>query len=165
MGILLTVNFLSAFAVSSAYYEGNPLLISPGEEKTVDVVLQNMAGSEEIVVAAKIVEGENIARVVGFEDSYSVPVGERRKVSLKIDIPEEFRIGDETDVILSFSTVSDSESGTFGFGSGIESVIPVKIIASSGVEEKQVWLPFIIVLAVIALVLIIFFIIKKVRKG
>ena len=63
MMIILFVNGVFAFAVSSAYWEDNPLKIMPGETQNIKIVLQNMAGTENITLKGKISEGADIAKI------------------------------------------------------------------------------------------------------
>jgi uncharacterized membrane protein len=136
MIIFLSANML-AFAVSSQYWEENPLTMSPGESKEIKIVLQNMAGSENITTKGSISEGSEIAKIINAEDAYSVPAGQKIQINIKVDIPEDAKITDQYNIKLTFTALVEQESGAFSFGSSVKRQIPVNIIEKVQIEEES----------------------------
>ena len=68
MGVLFiliagTLQNANAFGVSSPYWQGNPVIMYPGETKIVNLNLQNNIGEDDVFVKVSILEGQDIARV------------------------------------------------------------------------------------------------------
>ncbi|MFA5952962.1 MAG: hypothetical protein WC812_00015 [Candidatus Pacearchaeota archaeon] len=159
------ISAVSAFAVSSKYWEENPLTISPGETIETYLVLQNLAGESDLTVEATITEGNEFASLIGDSNIFIVPLGQKIEVPFSVSIPEDAVIGDSKNIIFSFRTLSNPESGEFGFGSGVEREIPLLIIT----EQKSTspfswWVYLVIVLAGILLIFGIIELFKKEKK-
>lgn len=154
--ILLSSNVL-AFAVSSKYWEENPLEMMPGETKDLFVTLQNMAGTETIEAEATIISEDNVAKITDVNKIYTVNAGEKTNVNLQVQIPKE-AIKTNYKVLLSFKTKTTSEEA-FGFGSAVEKEIPVVVKQPPREEklEKTNYLLYgiIIVLVIILLIVLI----------
>ncbi len=164
---MITANFISAFAVSSEFWEQNPLKMYPGEEREITIDLQNMAGTENIESIGVISEGNEIAEIQGKE--FLVPVGERIPITLEVDIPKEAVVGEKYTIKLLFNTKPEQEGGNIGFASSIEKVIPVTVIgkvvepqAEEAKEKSNVIIGLII--GVIALAVIITILIARKKK-
>ena len=79
----------TAFGATCPYWSENPLTISPGEEKEISCILQNMLGGKDIKLKAEITSGLEIATLTDSNTEYIVPFGrEDIKVNLKVKIPE-----------------------------------------------------------------------------
>ena len=78
-----------AFAVSSQYYDTNPLYMQPGETVETFFTLQNLAGDRNVTIMARITYGEKIITLLDESDIYNVPLGEKKKVNFKITIPSD----------------------------------------------------------------------------
>ena len=93
--IILSISFISAFGVSSSYWKGNPLLIAPGDTKTISLRLQNMVeDGEDITVRAILTDGFEIASTE--EKDYLVRAGTKdTEVPIKISIPSDMPLGTE----------------------------------------------------------------------
>ena len=88
VGMLILISgSVSAFAVSSAYWKENPIIIYPGETKDIQVILQNMAGTGDISAKGAIFSGFEIAHITDAEDVYLVPLGGKTPVNIQISIP------------------------------------------------------------------------------
>ena len=164
---ILSIPNVLAFAVSTAYWEGSPLKIMAGETKDIQVVLQNMAGGEDITVKAKISEGEDIARIIDASDIYKIPLGTKKEVNIQIKVPKDYKIGDIDAIKLSFTTLTTGAGGGFGFGSSIDKTIPVLIVNQKG-ETKEpinIWLVVLFLVILILIIGIIIVIIKKKNKS
>ncbi len=130
--IIYFINFVSAFGVTSPYWDVNPLVLSPGDKTNVQMELQNMVGETNMTVDGKIVSGSEIATITDEDTKYFVPFGRKDvKVNIEISIPENATIGSNYSVGASFTTINTQETGSFGLGSSIEKYFPVYI------REKQ----------------------------
>jgi hypothetical protein len=176
IGILIISNVL-AFAVSSRYWEENPLKITPGETQKAFLVLQNMAGAETIHAKVNLIEGLGIVTLDNPDMIYEIPVGQTVNVNYTVTIPENSVTGQTIspisaggiyNIIFDITTVNLQGAGTFGLGTGMQKVIPVLITIP--IIEKEInlapWLYYLIIglLAVIIAVVIIL-IIRKRRKN
>lgn len=169
--IFLLSSYVSAFGIGSAYHKDHPLELSPGQTTDITFNLQNMAGSESISAKATIEKGSEIMSLVEASDIYVVPIGGSIDVTARVTIPSSAKAGDVYPVAISFTTVTKSESGAFGFGSSVGRTFDV-IVASpkeeaSLSEEKPSisWSTYIIagivVVILIAVILVIWFILKR----
>ena len=161
--ILFSGSVLS-FAVSSAYWKEFPLIISPEETQDISVTLQNMAGADDINLRAAISEiSEITAEITDSSDIYLVPAGGKTKVNIKVSIPKEIEAG-RYDLVLSFSTVTTSEKGEFGFGSSIEHTLPVEVIGKKSIWDLDSITSSPIYLLIGILIIIILIVMIKKRK-
>ncbi len=161
LSIMLLSAYISAFGIGSAYYEDSPLRISPGETKEIIFNLQNMPGPEDITVKPIISQGSEIIKISS-EDIF-VPVGGSIDIKANVSIPNNAKIGDIYPVTISFTTVTKSESGTFGFGSSIGRNFNVIVEEETAIaESKKTWAY--LTAGIILISIIISLIIKK-RKN
>ena len=162
--MLFFISFGSAFSVSAPYMENKELILPLGEEtKTLEFVLQNSGGTENINVRARILEGSEIINITDASNIYTVIPGDKVPVHLKIIIPKEAQIGDLYQVRIGLSTETKSKSGTFGFGTEIEQRFNVTIGEKIQAEGKETNKSLLYI--ILGLILVIsFFIIKKRRK-
>ena len=130
---ILLISFASAFAVSSRYWEENPLLANPGETVEFFVVLQNIAGEGgDVEVEGLFSKGGDITKFTSESNIYSVPFGEKVNVNMSVTIPEDVILNETIEIIVAFKIISSGDGEQFGLGSSIEREIPVKVII-----EKQ----------------------------
>lgn len=165
--ILFFSNYVCAFAVSSAYGDWNPLEISPGQTKTFDVILQN-SGSDELGLKGGIAEGSEIAEITNPSEVYLIPKGEKKKITIRVSIPSDAKIGDSHNIKLLFSTVKSAEGGGLGFGSSIEQTVSANVIKKPlspeelAAKEKAIpGIAFLISLIFIVIIIVIVIIIRK----
>jgi len=171
MGMIMTliffISFTSAFSVSAPYMENKELVLPLGENiKSLEFVLQNSGAPENINVRARILEGSEIINITDASNIYTVIPGDKVPVHFEINVPEESQIGDAYLIRLGFSTEKESQSGAFGFGTEIEQKFNVTIgekIQPPAGETSNNSL-YIILGLVLAIILIIFFIKKKIKK-
>lgn len=166
--LVLLIGSISAFAVSSKYWEEYPLQISPGETKDVKIVLQNMAGQpNNVTVKGVITKGSEIAKLIDEDKIYSVPFGQKTELILRVSIPTEMPIGSNVDnIVLSFTTMIKDETGTFGFSNSVEKIIPVKIIEQPKIvtkPEREIN-PWTYLIGIIILIILIIIIIRITKK-
>ena len=156
--LVLSLSLVSSFAISSKYWEDNPLLASPGESVEFFIVLQNMAGEGgNITVEGSITEGANIAKFKDKLPTYTVPFGEKLSVYLTAEVPKEANNGEILDIVVSFRTISHDDTQALGLGSSIERTIPIKVVT----EEKSFMWVWILVIATVALIIFILILKKK----
>ncbi len=177
IGILIALTFLlssyvSAFGIGSAYHQDHPLALSPGETTDITFNLQNMAGSESISAKATIEKGSEIMSLVEANDIYVVPVGGSIDVTARVTIPSNAAVGDVYPIAISFTTITKSESGTFGFGSSVSRsfdviVAPKEEAKLSEEKPSTSWSTYltvgIAVIILVAVILVIWFILKRKR--
>jgi len=164
VGAFLLINNVSGFAVSSQYWKEKPVMLYPGTTTEIYVVLQNMAGEEDITVTGTIIEGSEIATLSDSSNLYTVPIGARVNINITFDVPEDTEIPSNYSIILSF-VASTGESGTFGIGSSVQKVIPVLIVKEPRKQielESSPWLY--IILALIVILVAVITIVQKRKK-
>jgi len=164
---LFLIGNISGFAVSSQYWKEAPVILYPGTTTEIYVVLQNMAGEEDITVTGVIIEGSEIATLSDPSNIYTVPVGTRKNVNIRFDVPEDTEIPSNYSIILSFVAGPAGETETLGLGSGIQKTIPVFIVKEPRKPidlKSSPWLYIILVLIVILIVVITIVLKKKKKK-
>ena len=126
---------VSAFGISSSYWNGNPLMVKPGETK--DVVLTLVPSKDQISidgVSASLVEGGEIAQIIsGNEYSVSPDTG-NTPITIRVTIPSYDPLGKEYKVKLSLVSSSAEGTGTVQLGIGYDVDFPVVV----GEEEEKV---------------------------
>ena len=126
---LLSLSIVSAFGVSTPYWEENPLKLAPGESMIVELKLQNMVGNEDVKLRAEITDGGGIANLVNPNPVYLIPTGrDDVVVKVKIDVPEDYTKGGKRDIRLSFKQVSEKSEGMVAVSGGATSRITVFIV-------------------------------------
>ncbi|MFH1290292.1 MAG: NEW3 domain-containing protein [Nanoarchaeota archaeon] len=174
MGILIVATILlssytSAFAVSSAYWEENPLILGAGETRDIELTLQNLASSEDVHVKATISAGSEVIELIDVSDEYTVPAGEKTTVNLRVTLPENAEAGDVYNVEVKFTTIAGSESGEFSLGSSIGENFNIVVrsdTADSGEDsqEGEISEGLIVILVIIAIIIIWLLVKKKTKK-
>ena len=171
---ILLVSFVSSVGVASPVWQGNPLRISPGETKTVNLELQNMVGDEDVTIKAVLKKGFEIASTK--EKEYFVKAGTKDTlVPVVVSIPDDIQVDTTYQVIVSFLTVTSGSSGGVALGTGIDTTFDVLVVELQPIAlapekpEKLRSEIFSIIAAVIiltAIILIVWFFsrIKKHKK-
>ncbi|MBI4154570.1 hypothetical protein HY498_00595 [Candidatus Woesearchaeota archaeon] len=170
--LLSTTTF--ALGISKPYWDQNPLIMYPGQEKTIELNLQNAAGTEDILVDVSIIEGSEIAKIKG-KKTYNIAAGTSEVyVPLEIKVPEG-ALGVNLSVVISLKEIALQGDQMLRTAVGIKTKIPVVIKGKSFVledykqreieepeEKKQI--NFIDFIIIIVLVLIGIYIYVKKRK-
>lgn len=165
--ILLLAVSVNAFGVSTFYYEGNPLILNPGDSQDVQLILQKEPATAPVSVKAEITDGSDIAQLTGKSMYYitgNVPV------NLKITIPETAKIGDKYTIGVQFTTAQAAEKGKMmGFGTQITTGIPIVIGRVIEPQKSLVELLRLEKLGPVAiisiLILIVIFLIRSFKKS
>ena len=118
LGIIIASSLVSAFGVSTPYWDDNPLTAYRGSIKIVEINLQNMVGTDDVTVQAEITKGSEIASLDNTR--FVVKAGTSDTIApLKITIPEEYVAGDKKPVEIEFKTVASESSGMVSMGTGM----------------------------------------------
>jgi len=161
IGIIFLTPYLMAFAVSSQYYDNNPLYMKPGESVETFFTLQNVAGETNITVKAEITDGKNIVELSDVSDIYIVPKGEKTRVNFKVMAPSDSKIGDKFPLTIMFKTVTSQGENPIALSSSIGKGFEVIIGEPSRVEEVPIkknnylWIDLIVVLIVVIIFVLI----------
>lgn len=164
--LTLFVDSVFAFAVSSAYYENNPLYFQAGRSMDGKFILQNTAGTEDVNVKAEIIDGKNIIQLEG--STFLIPKGGRVDVPYKIIVPSGAKPADKFPISVDFTTVSIKSSNPVAIGSSIRSGFML-IVAAETIEyqekpsSKNSW--YVYIIGVLALIIIVFLINKYFVNG
>ena len=117
--ILIVANVL-AVGVSTLYWGERTLNLNKGESATVQFLLQNMVGEDDVSMLAEIVQGKEVAQIMGPSNVYRVPAHTKDiPVNLLVKIPREGAKSKYTIAVL-FKTVPSSEQGVLQFATGLE---------------------------------------------
>ena len=160
---LFLLSFVSAFAISAKYHEGNPLYILSGESKEIPFVLQNLGGTSDINIKLEIGTGKEFIKIEDPSDIYVVPAGSRANVNLTMSVPANAKLKEIYPVSLNFITVSKGEQGTFSLSGAITQRFNA-IIGTGIPEENKISSGFIILMIAIALAIGATFYYLTIRK-
>ena len=158
MSIILLINFVSAFGVGSIYHSEHPLELPRGGTADVKFNLQNMAGGEDIIARPNLLKGSEIMVLESSED-VSLPLGASVDVIGKVSIPNDAEIGKVYPVEVTFTTITQSNSGEFGFGSSVGRGFDVIVVYSAEelaeLEEKSMGYSRYLIIGLIILIVIV----------
>lgn len=172
--LLLGVSSVSAFGVSSSYWGGHPLYVSPGETKEIAISLQNMdSDTGDISASVKMTSGAEIASLKDEGKIYNMPYGtDNTPVYIEIKIPKDAQPGQTW--TLSFDIVSTSATknqGVIQFNTGVIESFDVVVqqpetaTAAQAPETKGNNMPLIIVSIILGTVLLAIIVIILAKKG
>ena len=166
--LILLTSYVSAFAITSFYYEGYPLILNPGETKNIQLLLQNEKTSNPVTIEAKLAGESDIAELTG-KTIFSLKSGEIDvPVNVRISIPETAKIGDEYAVGMTFTTTTKAKTEMLGIGTKITKSFP--IVIGKVLEPKKSLLDIIPlkgiagIVVILALVVLAFMFYKKKKK-
>jgi len=164
--VILLTSLVAAFGVSTSYWEGNPLKMFPGQEKTVSMNLQNKAGAtEDVTVEITLLGGSEIVSLS--KTRYTVDAGGDIDVPLSVTIPEKDALGTEYTISLEVKTVTEGGGGV-NLGIGVTSEFDVLVVdrSEADVDEapEKKGIPIIVYLLLAIVVLVILFLIKKSKE-
>ncbi len=159
LAVILISASVSAFGVSSPYWEGNPLQMSKGETKTVYLNLQNMVGDEDVTVKAKVIEGSEIVSIK--EDTFVIKAKTSDTlVPVKITLPNDAEVGSIEKVKIEFKTISKDKGG-ISMGTGM--IVAFDVVTAEKIKNNTDKIILIIAAALILAGLLV--ILNKKRKN
>ena len=135
---LCSINYVAALGVSSPYWEEHPLKMHPGQSKEVSFSLVNKPNAELANAIVELIQGEQIAEITSGK-FYSVAPGTTdTKVILKLDIPENAKIGDVFDVKFTVKAGAPEDEGTVQIAVGYNVNFPIIIVEESEIPEEKI---------------------------
>ncbi len=158
--VLLVSSLVSAFGVSSPYWETNPAKMYPGQKLIINLNAQNLAGATEDVLASiNVKEGANI--IMLDKSSYTIKAGETKDIPVVLKIPANAVVGSAYPVIIEVKTGSAGESGAVAIGVGANIKFNVEIIQKTEEVEDQENYNLLIGVVIAVLVIIIIYLLYK----
>ncbi len=136
--IVLFASFVSAYAISTPYFEGHPLKMKSGASANVTLHLQNVIGDDDEKVRIEVIDGyDKIAKIVDDSNEYYLPAHkEGIPVNVEVSLPENYTKGMKFEIPLKISPVpikGAEEITGIGIAISMRSRIVVEVI---GEEEK-----------------------------
>jgi len=130
-GILLLLficPLVSAFGVSTSYFESKPLYMYPGQTIETTFSLQNMAGYEDLTLKATVFEGEGIIELLDSNPIYYLPFPSKGiDVPVRISIPADTELGGKVYTGIMLTEVRENKGKMIQISGAIGSKIPVII--------------------------------------
>jgi hypothetical protein len=171
LATIFLIGFINAAGIASLYHETNPLSMNYGETKIVDLNLQNMVGEEDITVKVIIKQGGDIVTLE--KDAYTAAAGTSDTIiPLTIKIPSNYGKQSQT-IEIETKTVTSGQGGMVNLGTGWTTTFNVLLSEkqtdntnSGGTSDSgsSTGKMIALTIAIIALILIIFFVMKRKRK-
>ena len=165
--ILIFVSYnVNAFGVVNPT---SPIVVSAGQTKNIDLLIQNGAGAtEDVITKIEILEGSSIVQLE--KEEYLVPANKEIIAKLKIIIPRDAKPDDKWNVKLSFKATSSNKQGMVNMGQGV--VINFDVVTAQSNTEmptggaiKEInFYNAKIAIGIIIIATIIFFLLKR-KKG
>src|SRR3989344_5372670 len=140
VSLIFASSLVNAFGASSPYFNNNPLILSPGESKDIEIYLQNMVGKKDI------------------------------KANLKITIPKEAKDGDKYTISINFKEKKSEKQELLQITGGVTTSFPIiiKELQKSPKETStKTFFYLIISTLILSIIIVIVLLIKSVksRKG
>lgn len=132
--VLFGLSMVSAFGVSTPYWDENPLRLAPGESMDVELNLQNMAGNAgDTTLRAEMTDnGGGVATLMDSNLDYFVPFGSDDIImKVRVSVPFDVAQGGVRDVVISFTQVAAEEAGMVSVSGGFTTKFPVFVVTSS----------------------------------
>ena len=130
---------VTAYGVSSPYWDTRPMIVPPGNTQEFTLELQNMAGGGgDILLRARVDEGADIVTLLDKNLDYFVPFGSKNvNAKVRVHVPEDAVDGQTWKVGISFTQIpTSSEEGMVQLGGGIKTAFPVIVRNAKPVEEE-----------------------------
>jgi hypothetical protein len=163
--VIALISLINASGVASPYWADNSLKLNPGETAFVNLTLQNMVGSGDIIFEAKISSEKDIATIIngGSDMKYLVPFGKQDiPVAIKIEVPSDAKPGEIYKVNVLFNEIPASQGGMLHVTSSVSTSFPVEI---NGKVSKSSYLIWALIGAIVLVVSLIIIIGKKHKKS
>ena len=164
--VLICISNISAFAISSDYWNTNPLRLYPGESINVPIILQNLGGTSDLRLKAIVSTGSSVLKLADSNNIYTVPAGEKGQANFVATLPADAKPGQVYNVKIDFAEVKDSKNGEFGFGTAIGQSFDIIALSSEPAKTNRTSIIIVIlsIAAGIALLVAIKLILKKIKK-
>jgi hypothetical protein len=166
--VITLLSFVNASGVSSPYWDGNPLQVNPGETRLVNLSLQNMVGSEDIIFEAKLSSEGNIATLVNSnsDSTYLVPFGSKDiPVTIQIQVPNNAKAGTTYKVDVLLNEVSSKQGGMLHVTSSVSTSFPVEIMGNNSTFFLSGYTIWILIGAILLVAAGIFCIKRRTKKS
>ncbi len=161
--IMILLNLTMAFGATPPYWKDHPLIMSPGEEKIIPIILQNMVGDKDATLRVKIIQGKEIAEILDPKE-YLVPLGRNDiEVNLRVFIPKDAKNNKQYAISLSFTEIPKDEGKMLQLSSAVTTSFPV-IIREQEVKKQFSTLLISIILVIITTILILIVTLSLIRK-
>ncbi|MBI5797272.1 hypothetical protein HZA98_00020 [Candidatus Woesearchaeota archaeon] len=172
IAFILSISSVTALGVSSSYWGGHPLYVTPGETKEIALQLQNMdSDAGDLSVSVKLTAGTEIAKLKYVGKVYNMPYGtDDTPVAIIITIPKDAQPGQKwtiTSMVVGSPLVKGE--GVVQLNTGMQQsfeVIVQQPEEAAAKEAPTLWKnrDFSIIaisISVVLLGIIIFFLVKK----
>ncbi len=169
--VLSLIGIVNAVGISQAYHNENPVIISPGETKSVDFG-RFVASQETIdrVMEVEIIEGSEIVSIV--DNTIEVPAGSiDTAIVFSISVPEDVEIGREYNIKIKIKDVTPLEAdGMIGFSDSMTGNFPVSVQEPVDDDDEDtgfgmMWWLLGGLLVVIIVVIVIYFVVSRKKNG
>jgi|SRR3989344_1443132 len=165
---IFLASLVNGFSVSSDYGPNSYIKIPPGETADIQFILEPAPSEGSLVIRTEIVEGGEIFSIIDPDLEYNANLGESALVNTRISINKTAKIGEEYSVIIKFSDITLSKNeGSVSFKGSSTINLKVLVAQPELKEGKGTGILFIfgffLLIAIIAVILIIWFVIKNRR--
>lgn len=166
-----------SLGVTTPYWDTKPLNMVPGQSIEVELLLQNMAGGDDVTLVGSVTQGADIALITDANKEYQVPFGEKNvPVHVRVTLPANASVHDKLRIVgVSFKQVTTKGGSMLQIGAGVGSSFPVIIevppvtatgaasggAAGGAASGSSLFAAFI---ALVAITLFIFLIARKKRS-
>ena len=131
ISVILSLSLTTAFGVTPIYWKDRPLIMSPGETKVVQIILQNMVGERDVTLKAELIQGKEIAELIDKKE-YLIPLGKDDiKANLKISISKNTKNNDKYTVSISFTEIPGDKGKMLQIAGSAIATFPIII------EERE----------------------------
>ena len=118
LGLIVLIYLISNANAFGVVNPANPVVVSIGQTKDIDLLIQNGAGAtEDVITKIEILEGNNIVQLE--KEEYLVPANKEVNAKLRINVPRDAKIGDKWNVKLSFKATPEGKEGMVSMGYGV----------------------------------------------
>jgi hypothetical protein len=100
MLMILVFPLISAFGIAPVYTASNPLEISPGQERDIQIFVGSSPVEGDMVIQAELIDDAGIATLADRNLDYEVAAGAETPVNIRVDIGDDAVIGDKKTVTL-----------------------------------------------------------------
>jgi hypothetical protein len=170
--LVICSGLVLGFGVGGPYSKERALQMYPGDSaQDVSFSLQNMGAEDAVNVKATVTKGSEVISLNEPNKIYNIPANGEVIVYGKVSVPVSAQVGNKWDVEVTFATVTESGSGSFGIGSSVgrefSVIVIARPVAAPVVEEKPAtdyYTLAAIVLAVLVVIVAVILLLKRKKK-